>query len=130
MQHQEGAMARIMIIDDSPSAIQKARSVLLKEGHQIETLELLIYLPERLKTDPPDVILLDLSMPALPGFDVGKLIRRYQQNPIPIILYSSRPASELARISGELKAVDYVQKGDSDSVLVDAVNQALRNPEG
>jgi DNA-binding NarL/FixJ family response regulator len=114
-----------MIIDDSPSAIQKARSVLLQEGHKVETLELLIYLPERLKTDPPDLILLDLSMPALPGFDVGKLIRRYQQRPIPIVVYSSRPTTELARITKELRASDYVQKGDSDKVLVDAVNRAL-----
>lgn len=119
-------MARVMIIDDSPSAIQKARSVLLKEGHQVETLELLIYLPERLKSDPPDLILLDLSMPALPGFDVGKLIRRYQQRPIPIVVYSSRPTTELASITRELGAADYVQKGDADSVLIDAVNHALR----
>ena len=56
-------MARILVIDDSLSAVEKARKVLEGAGHGVETLDLLIYLPQAVKTDPPDLILLDLSMP-------------------------------------------------------------------
>jgi DNA-binding NarL/FixJ family response regulator len=123
-------MARILIIDDSPSAIQKAKSLLVEEGHLIDTLDRLIHLPERLKIDPPDVILLDLSITVLPGISIAKMIRRFQQSPIPIILYSSRPAGELARATEELKASNYVHKDDPDSVLVDAIKLVLQSSEG
>lgn len=118
-------MARVLVIDDSLSAVQKARKVLEGAGHTVETLDLLIYLPQAVKDDPPDAILLDLSMPALSGVNVAKFIRRYERHPIPIVLYSSRPPEELANTARELDAAGFVHKGDSDQVLLDALAGVL-----
>lgn len=111
-------MARVLVIDDSLSAVEKARRVLEDAGHTVETLDLLIYLPQAVKDDPPDVILLDLSMPALSGVNVAKFIRRYEKHPIPIVLYSSRPPEELAETAHQLDAAGFVHKGDPDRDLL------------
>jgi CheY-like chemotaxis protein len=121
-------MARILVIDDSLSAVKKARTILEGAGHQVETLDLLIYLPQAVKTDPPDLILLDLSMPALSGVNVAKFIRRYESNPIPIVLYSSRAVEELKETAQSLDAAGYVQKDESDSILLSTISRVLGLP--
>ncbi len=124
-----GTMQRVLIIDDSPSVIAKAKGVLEGAGYQIETLELLIHLPQVIRTSPPDVVLLDLNMPFLPGIEVAKLIERYQPHRIPLVIYSSKPEDELRRAAGEVGAVGYVQKGAPDSQLIDAVSEAHRRSQ-
>lgn len=118
-------MARILVIDDSLSAVQKARKILEGAGHDVETLDLLIYLPQAVKNDPPDLILLDLSMPALSGVNVAKFIRRYETNPIPIVLYSSRSMEELQETAKTLEAAGYVQKDEPDSVLLSTISRVV-----
>ena len=119
-------MARVLVIDDSLSAVQKARTILEKAGHTVETLDLLIYLPQLVKDDPPDLILLDLSMPALSGVNVARFIRRYEKQPIPIVLYSSRPTEELAETAVTLEAAGYVQKGEPDAHLLNTISTVLK----
>jgi CheY-like chemotaxis protein len=118
-------MARILVIDDSDSAVLKVKDVLGRAGYEVEGLELIIHLPNLVRTDPPDLILLDLSMPALSGINVASFIRRYQSRPIPIVLYSSRDADELAEVAMELGAVGFVQKGEPDGRMIAAVRDAL-----
>ena len=120
-------MARVLVIDDSMSAVQKARTILETGGHTVETLDLLIHLPQLVKDNPPDLILLDLSMPALSGVNVARFIRRYEKRPIPIVLYSSRPTGELAQTAETLDAAGYVQKGEPDGNLLNSVNSVLRS---
>jgi CheY-like chemotaxis protein len=100
--------------------------VLEKEGYTVETLDLLIYLPQLVRDDPPDLILLDLSMPALSGVNVAQFIRRYEKEPIPIVLYSSRSTEELERTAKTLQAAGFVQKGEPDSYLLQTVARVLR----
>jgi DNA-binding NarL/FixJ family response regulator len=86
----------------------------------------LIYLPRLVKEEPPDLILLDLSMPALSGVKVAMFIRRYEKHPIPIVLYSSRPIEELRETMLEMDAAGFVQKGEPDKRFLAAVSTALR----
>jgi CheY-like chemotaxis protein len=116
-----------LVIDDSLSAVQKARNIIEGAGHQVETLDLLIYLPQAVKNNPPDLILLDLSMPALSGINVAKFIRRYEQDPIPIVLYSSRSTEELKETAQSLETAGYVQKDEPDSVLLSTISRVLAN---
>ncbi len=122
-------MHRVLVIDDSPSLIAKAKAVLEGAGYLVETLELLIHLPMVVRNSPPDVVLLDLSMPFLPGIEVAKLIRRYQPHPIPLVIFSSKSEDELGRAAREIGAVAYVQKGAPDSQLIDAVSSAYQRSQ-
>lgn len=119
-------MARVLVIDGSLSSVQRSKDVLEKAGYRVEALDLLIYLPRIVKDDPPDVILLDLSMPTLSGVNVAKFIRRYEKHPIPIVLYSSRPRPQLMDTAEELSAAGFVHKTDPDSLLLSTLSDILR----
>lgn len=119
-------MPLVLVIDDSAIAIQKVKDVLKPAGYEVEGLDLVIHLPKMVKENPPDVILLDLSMPALSGINVATFIKRYESKPIPIVIYSSRPREELAAVARDLDAAGYVQKGDPDAVLIQAVRAAVK----
>ncbi len=118
-------MPKVLVIDDSPSAVYGVREVLEPAGYEVEAVEMIIYLAHQVRDDPPDVILLDLSMPVLSGINVASLIRRFQPRPIPIIIYSSRPSTELRSAAAELGATAYVWKGDSDERLLSAIAGAI-----
>jgi CheY-like chemotaxis protein len=118
-------MAQILVIDDSPTAVEKARSTLEKQGHTVSSLHKMIDLAGLLKTDPPELVLLDLSMPGLSGDAFAKLIKQFAPSPIPIVLFSSRPREELAEKARILEVDGYVSKRDPPEQLTLAIERAL-----
>ena len=118
-------MARILVIDDSATAIEKARSTLEKQGHHVSSLHRMIDLAGLLKTDPPELVLLDLSMPGMSGDAFAKLIKKFAPNPIPIVLFSSRSRKELAEKARTLEVDGYVSKLDPPEQLALAVERSL-----
>jgi putative two-component system response regulator len=107
----EAVAHRILVVEDDPATAQLLRQVLIAEGHQITTAgdgaEALGLLAEQ----PPDLLLLDLDLPVLNGYEV---CRQIKDNPvtrlIPIIIITGRPASEAKVRSWELGADDFLTK--------------------
>jgi CheY-like chemotaxis protein len=118
-------MSQVLIIDDSPTAVEKVRRVLVDEGHTVESLSRMIELGGMLRSSPPDLVLLDLNMPGLSGDGFAQLIHRFSAGSIPIIIYSSEDRSRLTTSARELRASGWVHKSDGDDTLREAVRSAL-----
>jgi DNA-binding response OmpR family regulator len=118
-------MARILVVDDSASAFFFVRRELTPEGHQVERLSAFTELPNYLSTNEPDLILLDLEMPALSGTAVGQFIRRMERRPIPILIHSSLPQAETERAALEIGAAGTLPKTADGSRLRLGVRQCL-----
>lgn len=118
-------MGRILVVDDSPTAVRAVELALNGEGHDIESLDSFIHLTSAVRSNPPDLILLDLRIPALSGVSMGQLIRRHQCRPIPILIYSSQPEAELRTAAHRLDAVGYLPKGTPPAELAAEVRRAL-----
>ncbi|MDH5490437.1 MAG: response regulator [Myxococcales bacterium] len=113
-------------MDDSPTVIAVVRAILQGAGYEVEALGSFIALPQLLCDHCPDLILLDLEMPAMDGQAMGHFIRRYQDRPIPILIYSSRPLEELRAAAADLGAAGYLSKSRRDpGFLVEGVRAAL-----
>lgn len=108
-------MANILAIDDSPSVVTYLAEVLGEAGHQIAGLKTFALLPQALSQNPPDLIILDLSMPALSGERFGYFIRRFAKGFIPILIYSSRPAEELEEAVRTIGAECSLSKDQADA---------------
>lgn len=122
-------MSEILIIDDSPTAVEKARRVLVSGGHEVSWLSKMIELGGRLRSSPPSMILLDLNMPGLSGEGFARLINRFTSGRIPIVIHSSEDRAKLASITRELQAAAWVHKSEVDESLLSTVNRVLREAE-
>lgn len=111
---------RVLLVDDQPDLIEGFRQLLELEGFEVEIHTSVITLPLTVRRIDPDVILLDLSLPALSGsallqHGAHKLLR----TTAPIILFSGRAATELSRMTEELGADGFLSKADD-------LNDAIR----
>jgi CheY-like chemotaxis protein len=118
-------MAKILVIDDSPTVIMKLRMVLGKAGYQVSVLDMIINLGSALRDDPPDLIILDLHMPALSGDRVAECIRKIGGDSIPILIYSSAPTDELIKNRESIQAAGFVRKSDADETLLQRIKTTL-----
>ena len=118
---------RILCVEDHPEMIELVKLILGRRGYQVEGAVGGQEGLDAMVQDPPDLILLDLSMPALSGDNVARFIRRYERQPIPIVLYSSRSAAELEEAMLDMRAEGFVQKGETDEQFLAVISSALRS---
>ncbi len=117
-------MARILIVDDEPESLRLVRDYLSAAGFGVTTATTGDEALMRARTEPPDLVVLDLGLPGLDGLDVTRGLRR--QGGVPIIMLTARD-DEADRIVGlELGADDYVTKPFSPRELVARVRAVLR----
>ncbi len=115
---------RILIVDDEPRILEVVATYLRRDGYQVETAVDGETARRGLTEFKPDLVVLDLMLPAVSGFDVLNDIRR--DGDLPVILLTAR-AEESDRVAGlELGADDYVVKPFSPRELVARVRTVLR----
>ena len=118
-------MARVLVIDDSPTAVAFAEKALGAAGHEVIHLDCFVDLHGVVRRQRPDVVLLDLEMPGLNGLETGRFLRLFDDRATPLVVYSGRPRDELERVAKEIQAGAIVEKGADAETLVSIVKQVL-----
>ena len=123
-------MSRILIIDDSPSQLMGIRRIVEKLGHEALTAEDGAAGVELAKRELPDLILMDVVMPNLNGFQATRSIARdLATRHIPIVLVTTKD-QETDKVWGMRQgAKAYLTKPFSESELAEAIAQLIV-PEG
>ena len=119
-------MGRILIVDDSPSQIEGLRRVVQKLGHDVITAEDGQQGIEVAKRELPDLILMDVVMPNLNGFQATRQISKDPKTShIPVILVTTKD-QETDKIWGERQgAKGYVIKPVEEAILLDTISPFL-----
>ena len=122
-------MARILIVDDSPSQLMGIRRIVEKLGHEALTAEDGAAGVEVAKREVPDLILMDVVMPNLNGFQATRSITREPTTShIPVILVTTKD-QDTDRVWGMRQgAKAYITKPFSESELADMIQQMLGEP--
>jgi DNA-binding response OmpR family regulator len=123
-----GTMSKtILVVDDEPQIVKFVRAYLEKEGYRVMTAHdgqeaLFVARHER-----PDLVILDLMMPGMDGWD---FMHRYrQERDTPVIMLTAR-VDETDQVLGlELGADDYVTKPFSPRTLIARVRAVLRRAQ-
>jgi twitching motility two-component system response regulator PilH len=120
-------MARILVVDDSPAETHRFVNVLARHGHQVLTATGGADGIELAGSEQPDLILMDVVMPGVNGFQATRqLSRDSTTRHIPVIIVSSKN-QDADRIWGKRQgACAYLTKPVDDQALIDAVNSVLR----
>ena len=119
-------MARILIIDDSKTETVTFTRILEGHGYQIET----VYNAEdglrSAREEPPDLILMDVVMPGMNGFQATRRLTRDPKTAtIPVIMITAKD-QETDRIWGLRQgARDYIVKPVNETELVDKIGALL-----
>jgi DNA-binding response OmpR family regulator len=118
----------ILLVDDEPSIVQLARMYLEREGFRIEAVgDGLAALEAALRLQPA-LIVLDLMLPKLDGFEVCRRLR-VEGNPVAILMLTARD-EDIDKIVGlELGADDYLTKPFNPRELVARARAILRRTE-
>ena len=84
-------MAKVLIIDDSPSETHKLEGILKKNGYTVLSAESAEQGVQVAKQEQPDVVLMDVVMPGLNGFQATRLLTRDRETGhIPIIMVTTK----------------------------------------
>lgn len=119
-------MAQILIVDDSPTEIHVLTSILEKMGHTVQTADNGEDGIAKAKEIKPDLILMDVVMPGMNGFQATRqLSKDSETSGIPIIIVTTKD-QETDRVWGLRQgAKDYLTKPVEEAMLVEKMNNLL-----
>ena len=122
------ANSRILVVDDDPALLQTISIVLKEQGYDVTTAEDGQRMLEALEQQAPDLLLLDVLMPHMDGFQLLERLKsddRYSD--IPVLMVSSLPAEEATVRTLGLGAADYIRKPFRVRELLARIQLQLRN---
>lgn len=126
---------KVLIVDDESELLEGLAFLLREEGIEVEIHESIITLPLVVRKIDPDVILLDLSMPALSGSAVFAVGRKRLGSDAPLVLFSGCATHELAKRAEELGADGFMSKTQEPADIIARIEswidhrRAVRNVE-
>ncbi|MBF9174720.1 response regulator, partial [Xanthomonas campestris pv. campestris] len=116
--------ARVLVVEDETAIADTVLYALRSEGYVPEHCLLGREALERLRNDPADLVVLDVGLPDINGFEVCRTLRGFSE--VPVIFLTARN-DEIDRVLGlELGADDYMAKPFSPRELVARVRARLR----
>ncbi len=117
----------ILVVEDEPSIAEVVSLYLRRAGYQVRVLPDGDTALEEMERQMPDLVVLDIMLPGIDGFDITRWIR--DRSDAPIIMLTAR-RGEVDRIAGlEMGADDYVVKPFSPQELVSRVRAVLRRTQ-
>jgi len=119
--------ASIMIVDDTPANLRLLQEILQEKGHRVVVFPRGALALKAAARKPPDLILLDIQMPDMDGYEV---CRRFKADPglrdVPVLFLSALSETMDKVRAFELGGVDYVTKPFQPEEIQARVNTHLR----
>ncbi|MFK8332159.1 twitching motility response regulator PilH [Pseudomonas sp. BJa5] len=120
-------MARVLIVDDSPTEMYKLTGMLEKHGHQVLKAENGADGVALARQELPDAVLMDIVMPGMNGFQATRQLSKDAQTAhIPVIIVTTKD-QETDKVWGTRQgARDYLTKPVDEDTLIHKLNDVLK----
>jgi two-component system response regulator VanR len=115
---------KILVVEDEKLLNDTISTFLTYSNYDVVSAYDGISAVEMAKQHNPDLILLDVMLPCMLGYDVAKAIRKFSS--VPILFLTSIEDKESKQKAFEAGATDYLSKSIDLSVLVEKINQILK----
>lgn len=115
---------RVLVVEDEPTLLETLEYNLARQGYDVQTAADGQTALEMARQEPPSLIILDVMLPGLDGFEVCRILR--QEMSVPILMLTARD-EEIDKVVGlEIGADDYMTKPFSMRELLARVKAQLR----
>jgi DNA-binding response OmpR family regulator len=120
------SQGKVFIIDDDENALNMAKRVLEKSDYEVAITTQVIGTTTAINNFQPDIILLDLMMPALSGERMVEILRKGLRTRPCIILFSNKSEDELKKLVEETGADDYIAKINGPASIMRKVSEQMK----
>jgi CheY-like chemotaxis protein len=114
----------VLLVDDDLALLDILSRFLERRGYTVHTAITPIGAGTMVAEESPDIIVLDLLMPALGGGSIAQLLRS-RGDAIPIVFYTSMPVEEAASLTAGIADGSVVSKNDGPKALLQELERAL-----
>ena len=124
---QKEGRSRVLIVEDEPHIIESLSFVLGREGFLVSSALDGEAAVEVLRRDPPDLVILDVMLPRLNGFEVLKLAKSDSAlKSIPVIVLTAKGQQQDRRLAEEIGSDGFMTKPFSNRDVIDNVRRLIR----
>ena len=117
---------KILVVDDDPVVIRLVKELLKSQGFSVDTAKDGIDAMVMVQKEKPDLIVLDIMMPELNGYEVLRTLKFHDDyKTIPVLLLTARE-QELDKRIGQMMGIDYMQKPVDREVFLEKIQKALQ----
>ncbi len=118
---------RILVVDDSPFILELVKDILIKEGYEVDRAmnghEAMLAIGE----DLPDLVLLDIIMPEMSGYQVCRLIRSDERlKALPVVMMTAKDTQKDRFWGLEVGADAYITKPIEEQSLLETISSLLK----
>lgn len=118
---------KILVVDDEPTIVRLMEFILARQGHQMLVATNGEDALEKVRTEKPDLVLLDIMMPRIDGYEVARTLRADADTAtLPIIMLSAKAQEEDIRKGVDVGVDKYITKPFSPEHLVHVVTDMLQ----
>lgn len=121
---------KILVVDDNKLNIRLLQDILEDEQYTVYTADSGFPVLEMAKNLKPDVILLDIMMPGMDGFEVCQLLKSDEEvMDIPVIMVTAKTDGNDLKVAFEMGAADYIKKPFDDVEVIARIHSVLRTKQ-
>lgn len=119
-------MAKILVVDDSPTEVHVLQTILEKNGHEVVVADSGEASIEKAKETLPDLVLMDVVMPGMNGFQATRQLTQQKETAnIPVIIVTTKDQETDKVWAKRQGAKDYIVKPVQEKGLIEHVNMVL-----
>jgi DNA-binding response OmpR family regulator len=118
---------RVLITEDEPNIAESLTFILNREGYDVSTVFDGEAALQRLRSDPPDIMILDVMLPKLNGFEVLKLVKADPAlKALPVMILTAKGQTHDRRMAEEIGASAFITKPFSNRDIIEQVGRLVR----
>lgn len=115
---------RVLVMDDSEIVLNMMALLLTEAGFEVFTASSLIEFEQLIASAQPHIVLTDIQMPDISGDEICRVLKRKMDTHlIPIVMFSSLPRDELARLAERAGADGFVSKEAGPEAIVNKIHE-------
>ncbi|MEC8443902.1 MAG: Hpt domain-containing protein [Pseudomonadota bacterium] len=123
---QERQLPKVLVVDDSVTVRKVTTRLLERHGFEVSTAKDGMHAMEVLQDEKPDVMLLDIEMPRMDGFEVASLVRHDARlQDVPIIMITSRTGDKHRERAMSIGVNEYMGKPFQEEALLENIQRFL-----